>query len=79
MSDNTKVQVRREGEIGVVDVEGYINSDGGEEVAAACNGLLDDDVTVSLPGGELQIHWPGEGEVIMEGPVQEIFEGDWPT
>ena len=44
MSDNTKVQVRREGEIGVVDVEGYINSDGGEEVAAACNGLLDDGV-----------------------------------
>jgi diaminopimelate epimerase len=43
------------------------------------NGLLDNDVTVSLPGGDLQIHWPGEGELILEGPVQEIFEGDWPT
>jgi len=43
------------------------------------NGLLDDDVTVTLPGGDLQIHWPGSGEVIMEGPVQEVFEGDWPT
>ncbi len=41
------------------------------------NGLLDDDVTVSLPGGELQIHWPGTGEVTMKGPVEEVFEGEW--
>jgi diaminopimelate epimerase len=43
------------------------------------NGILDDDVTVSLPGGELQVHWPGTGEVILEGPVEEVFEGDWPV
>ena len=42
-------------------------------------GLLDDDVTVSLPGGELEVHWPGTGEVILEGPVEEVFEGDWPA
>ncbi len=43
------------------------------------NGLLEDDVTVSLPGGDLQIHWSGIGEVIMEGPVEEVFVGEWPA
>jgi diaminopimelate epimerase len=43
------------------------------------NGLLDDDVTVSLPGGELLLRWLGTGEVILEGPVEEVFEGDWPV
>lgn len=43
------------------------------------NGLLDDDVIVSLPGGELEVHWPRTGEVILEGPVEEVFEGDWPS
>ena len=37
-----------------------------------------DKVNVSLPGGDLMITWPGSGEVIMEGPVVEVFEGDWP-
>lgn len=49
-------------------------------VAVGCqNGLLDDDVTVSLPGGDLLIRWPGTGEVIMDGPVEEVFEGEWPA
>ena len=37
-----------------------------------------DDVTVSLPGGDLIVRWPGQGEVILEGPVAEVFEGEWP-
>ena len=37
-----------------------------------------DRVDVSLPGGDLVITWPGSGEVILEGPVVEVFEGDWP-
>jgi diaminopimelate epimerase len=47
-------------------------------VAARLHGYVGDDVTVSLPGGDLAIHWPGEGEVIMEGPVAQVFEGEWP-
>jgi diaminopimelate epimerase len=39
--------------------------------------LTGDDVTVSLPGGDLSISWPGTGEVILEGPVEEVFEGEW--
>ena len=47
-------------------------------VAARLHGLVDDEVTVGLPGGELTVIWPGEGEVTMEGPVARVFEGDWP-
>jgi len=39
-------------------------------------GWLDDKVTVSLPGGILKIHWPGEGHaVMMTGPAVSVFEG----
>ena len=47
-------------------------------VAARLHDLIDDDVAVELPGGELFVSWSGEGEVVMEGPVARVFEGDWP-
>ena len=47
-------------------------------VAGHVKGLTGDEVAVSLPGGELNVSWPGRGEVILEGPVQEVFEGEWP-
>ena len=47
-------------------------------VAARLHGLVDDEVTVELPGGELTVIWPGEGEVTMEGPVARVFQGEWP-
>jgi diaminopimelate epimerase len=35
-------------------------------------------VTVSLPGGELQIHYdPGDGAIHMTGPTAFVFDGDW--
>ena len=46
-------------------------------VAARLKGLVSDNVTIDLPGGSLDIQWPGDGEVIMEGPVEESFDGDW--
>ena len=36
-----------------------------------------DRVAVALPGGDLTITWPGSGEVVMEGPVATVFEGEW--
>jgi diaminopimelate epimerase len=34
-------------------------------------------VRVSLPGGDLDIEWQGEGyEVVMEGPTATVFEGE---
>ena len=47
-------------------------------VAARLHGFTGDDVAVELPGGELSVSWPGDGQVILEGPVEEVFQGRWP-
>jgi diaminopimelate epimerase len=40
-------------------------------------GLLDDRVSVELPGGRLNITWEGEGQpVYMTGPAVSVFEGE---
>jgi diaminopimelate epimerase len=45
----------------------------------ACHnlGLTDRRVTVSLPGGELLITYLDNGRVLMAGPAESVFEGDW--
>ncbi|MEA5126123.1 diaminopimelate epimerase [Xanthomonas floridensis] len=41
-------------------------------------GRVERDVRVSLPGGELRIRWPGDGqEVVMSGPAVFVFDGEW--
>jgi diaminopimelate epimerase len=47
-------------------------------IAARLHGLVDDDVTVLVRGGELNVRWDGEGEVWLDGPAVEVFEGTWP-
>lgn len=45
-------------------------------VAGRLWGLLWPNVRVELPGGELTVHWAGEGEsVVMIGPATTVFEG----
>ncbi len=45
-------------------------------VAGHVQGLLDNRVSVDLPGGQLVISWAGEGEpVFMTGPASRVFEG----
>ncbi len=45
-------------------------------VAGRLRGLLDETVTVHLPGGTLTIVWPGEGQPVkMTGPCKKVFEG----
>lgn len=45
-------------------------------VAGRLRGLLDETVTVHLPGGDLSISWPGEGQPVrMTGPCKKVFEG----
>jgi diaminopimelate epimerase len=46
-------------------------------VSARLHGLVDDTVTVQVPGGELKVTWPGHGPVLLEGPVQEVCTGEW--
>ncbi|MCH8848096.1 MAG: diaminopimelate epimerase [Chloroflexi bacterium] len=47
-------------------------------VAARLHGLVDDRVSVRVPGGEITVTWPGHGPVIMEGDAVEVFSGEWP-
>jgi len=47
-------------------------------VAARILGLADDRLELRVPGGVLQLEWDGEGEVILSGPVEEVFAGSWP-
>jgi diaminopimelate epimerase len=45
-------------------------------VAGRLQGLLWPNVRVQLPGGELVVHWAGEGEsVTLIGPATTVFEG----
>ncbi len=45
-------------------------------VAGIRRGLLDSRVRVSLPGGELDIQWAGDGQpVLMTGPTAKVFDG----
>jgi len=45
-------------------------------VAGIEQGLLEHSVTVSLPGGELQINWQGRGQPVnMTGPAVLVYEG----
>lgn len=47
-------------------------------VAAILNGYVDNDVTVHLIGGDLQIQWSGKEEdsVFMTGPAATVFTGE---
>ncbi|MDE6470708.1 MAG: diaminopimelate epimerase [Eubacterium sp.] len=47
-------------------------------VAAILNGLVDNDVTVHLLGGDLQISWSGNADdsVFMTGPATTVFTGE---
>ncbi|MBY7703650.1 diaminopimelate epimerase [Vibrio harveyi] len=39
-------------------------------------GLLDENVKVSLPGGDLRIYWQGPGKpLFMTGPATHVFDG----
>lgn len=47
-------------------------------VAAILNGYVDNDVTVHLVGGDLQIYWSGDenDSVFMTGPATYVFTGE---
>lgn len=47
-------------------------------VAAFLNGFSDRQVEVQLPGGKLQIEYLEDGRVLMSGPAETVFRGEWP-
>ncbi|WP_147653563.1 diaminopimelate epimerase [Vulcaniibacterium gelatinicum] len=41
-------------------------------------GRVERSLTVALPGGELQLHWPrDDAPIVMAGPAAFVFEGEW--
>jgi diaminopimelate epimerase len=38
----------------------------------------DSALELQVPGGVLNLEWDGEGDVILTGPVAEVFRGEWP-
>ena len=48
-------------------------------VAAILNKLTDKKITVHLPGGDLEIEWEIDGHVVMRGPAEKVFEGNYPV
>ena len=46
-------------------------------VAAHLNGHTGREVTVSLPGGDLEIAYQDDGRVFMTGSAVKVYSGDW--
>jgi diaminopimelate epimerase len=47
-------------------------------VAARLHDYITADVDVSLPGGILTVSWDGVDEVMLHGPAEQVFLGEWP-
>lgn len=48
-------------------------------VAGVLTGRTQRQLTVHLPGGDLQLHWSETtNRVYLTGPAVEVFSGDWP-
>jgi len=47
-------------------------------VAAKLLGYTDSKVDIKLPGGILNVEWDGNREVMLGGPAETVFEGQWP-
>jgi diaminopimelate epimerase len=47
-------------------------------VIGRIKGYTDDEVSIMLAGGDLIVYWNGVGEVYLSGPVEQVFNGEWP-
>ena len=47
-------------------------------VAARLHDRVAGDVDIILPGGVLTVAWDGVGEVMLSGPAEMVFQGEWP-
>ncbi len=47
-------------------------------VASRLLKLAGDALELRVPGGLLQLEWDGEHDVVLTGPVVEVFRGTWP-
>jgi len=48
-------------------------------VAGVLTGRSGRRILAHVPGGDLEIEWPGDSSpVVLNGPVAEVFTGEWP-
>jgi diaminopimelate epimerase len=47
-------------------------------VAARLLDYADNEVEIILTGGALTVSWDKVGDVLLSGPVEEVFAGEWP-
>jgi len=47
-------------------------------VISQLKGFSGERVEISLPGGKLNVDWDGVHEVVLEGPIKTVFDGEWP-
>jgi len=45
--------------------------------AAQMLGYIDNKVDIKLPGGTLEVEWDRVGEVLLGGPTEIVFAGEW--
>jgi len=48
-------------------------------VTAQMLGYVDNRVDIKLPGGILEVEWDRVGEVLLSGPAEIVFTGQWPN
>ncbi len=48
-------------------------------VAAQLHGFIGNKVDIELPGGAVEVEWDGTGEVLLSGPAEVVFTGEWPS
>ncbi len=46
-------------------------------VAACINELTGRRVSVHMPGGQLEVEWRADGEVVLTGEAQVVYRGEW--
>lgn len=47
-------------------------------VAACLRGYVDNKANIKLQGGLLSVQWDGTNEVLLSGPAEKVFSGEWP-
>ena len=65
-------------ERGVGETQACGSGAGAITVASRLLGYTEATVDISLPGGVLNAEWNGNGEVVLGGPAEVVFEGKWP-
>jgi diaminopimelate epimerase len=75
--DRTRIEVRV-WERGVGETLACGSGAGAVAVAAQLLGYIGSTVSIVLPGGTLEVEWDRAGEVLLSGPAEIVFSGEWP-